>query len=149
MKTNLLSIAEAIATNAHMGQTRNDGSPYIEHPRRVASRMRDDDAKAVAWLHDVLEDSPTTPESMLMAGIPARIIDAVEAITKHPGDDYKAYLRRVSRNAIARDVKIADMLDNLSDSPSRNQTKRYAEGLAFLLDHEIATPPPTPARQGR
>ncbi len=33
-------------------------------------------------------------------------------------------------------VKIADMLHNLSETPTKNQVKRYAKGLMFLLDME-------------
>jgi (p)ppGpp synthase/HD superfamily hydrolase len=57
------------ATKKHNGQTRKDGvTPYIEHPMSVAliaSRVsKDEDILIAALLHDVLEDTNTTPEEI-------------------------------------------------------------------------------------
>ena len=47
-----------IASIAHMHQLRDEGTPYIEHPVRVASRFKTDDIlQVISLLHDVLEDS--------------------------------------------------------------------------------------------
>ena len=46
-------------------------------------------------------------------GFPHEVLEAIEAITKKPREDYQAYLNRVMGNAIALRVKIADMLDNM------------------------------------
>jgi hypothetical protein len=40
---------------------------------------------AVAWLHDVIEDSPWTADRLIDAGIPAEVVDAVVDLTH--GDD--------------------------------------------------------------
>lgn len=139
------ALAEAIATRAHaeVNQVRFDGSPYIEHPRRVANRIINGtfenvpdhwraQAICVAWLHDVLEDTNVT-RAELEAQFPSQIVEAVAALTKTEGVDYMEYLRKVKETPLARYVKIADMLDNLSDSPSKKQVKKYSTGLAFLL----------------
>jgi len=56
-----IDIAKAIATVAHKGQVDKAGSPYIDHPRRVAERLRaakvGEAVVAAAWIHDVLEDT--------------------------------------------------------------------------------------------
>ena len=56
--------ARDIATRAHRGQTDKSDADYIDHPRRVAQRVRhyatadqQDAAQVVAWLHDVVEDT--------------------------------------------------------------------------------------------
>jgi (p)ppGpp synthase/HD superfamily hydrolase len=130
--------AERIAISAHLGQFRNDGTtPYIAHCAAVAARLReegtDEETLAVAWLHDVLEDCPDwTEERLLGEGIPSRLIAAVKAMTKTMGEDYEDYIGRVKSNALASKVKVADMLCNLSDSPSQKQRLKYARGLREL-----------------
>ncbi|TWT30158.1 GTP pyrophosphokinase [Posidoniimonas corsicana] len=131
----LTDLAKQIATDAHAGQFRRDGvTPYIEHPRAVASRVGDDPRLvAAAWLHDVLEDTDQTAESLLAQGVPAEVVDAVELLTKSPAVAYGDYLARVADSPIARQVKIADMLSNLSDGPTPKQIRKYAEGLLRLV----------------
>jgi hypothetical protein len=125
--------AEAIAMRAHEGQERLGGAPYITHPERVAKRVAgDQEAVAVAWLHDVLEDTDETESSLLDAGISKEVVDAVKTLTKSKGTDYLEYLERVRANPLARKVKIADMQDNLSDDPTEKQIIKYAKGLLVL-----------------
>src|SRR5690606_3181553 len=126
-KTNEISPIATIALLAHAGTTRRDGvTPYIEHPRDVVRRVAgNEDAEAVAWLHDVLEDTSETEESLRAKGVSERIIAAVKAMTKRPGESYDAYLGRVKENGLARKVKVADMLSNLSDAPTDRQILKY------------------------
>mgnify|MGYP004585922421 CR=1 FL=1 len=49
-------IAQRIAIEVHTGQVDKAGKPYIEHPAHVAASVDGDEAKAVAWLHDAIED---------------------------------------------------------------------------------------------
>ncbi len=130
--------AEIIATHAHKGQFRRDGiTPYIEHPRAVANSLINIRLKAVAWLHDVLEDTSITTFDLLVNGIPGDIVDAVEILTKQPKQDYGKYLKLVKSNWMAKAVKIADMKANLADSPTIKQVQKYTQGLSFLQDEAI------------
>lgn len=125
-----------IAETAHSGQYRHDGvTPYFEHPRSVASLVEGEYAKMVAFLHDVIEDTDETEESLLEKGVPKVVVDAVVILTK-TGEDYFEYLRKVKTNQLARKVKIVDMISNLSDDPTKNQIKKYTTGLLFLLKGE-------------
>lgn len=128
----------AIAEEAHAGQFRFDGvTPYITHIRGVAESFREDEigTRAVAWLHDVIEDNKKfTAEVLLARGVAPWVVETVVALTKVEGEDYFVYLARVKANPFARRVKIADILYNLNDSPSRNQVKKYAKALKYLLD---------------
>lgn len=129
----LVRLAESIARAAHDGQFRRDGlTPYIVHPKAVAERVESPEAKAAAWLHDVIEDTDWDAPRLVAAGIPETIADAVSALTKSHGVSYEDYLERVSKNVLSREVKIADMLANLADKPSRKQIVKYAKGLLFL-----------------
>lgn len=105
-----VAIARRIATEAHAGQIDKAGSPYIDHPRRVAARLTDLRAQAVAWLHDVIEDTDVTPDDLRGAGIDDDVIAAVQLLTR-TGDD-GAYYARIAADPLAREVKLADIADN-------------------------------------
>jgi (p)ppGpp synthase/HD superfamily hydrolase len=132
-----MTLAEQIATAAHAGQTRRDGlTPYISHPAAVVNRLKgeSEDVIAAAWLHDVVEDTLVGPYELLKAGINPLVIEAVMCLTKRRGQGYFTYLCAVKANPIARKVKIADMLHNLSDSPTDAQIVKYAKGLLALVE---------------
>ncbi len=136
-----LNKIEQLARSAHQGQYRRDGqTPYVTHPERVAGRVNDPREKAVAWLHDVLEDTPLTADDLAREGVPPDVIEAVRLLTKSADADYHDYLRRIRANDLARTVKINDMLDNLSDGPRERQIVKYARGLLILFDAEHANP---------
>jgi len=135
---NLVVTAKQIASRAHSGQYRKDGyTPYVNHPAAVAQRLgrEDDEVVAVAWLHDVLEDTAETSETLRAAGIPNSVIHAVEVLTRADGVSYKEYLLGVRQNWIARKVKVADILHNLSDTPTERQIIKYAKGLLVLMEN--------------
>lgn len=129
----LLDRIEAIARVAHSGQYRRGGAPYISHPMAVMHRVKGEDAKAVALLHDILEDTEITAGWLLAKNIPIHIVYAVVAITKNRGEDYQKYLARVKANPLARMVKIEDMRHNLEDSPKPETAERYRKGIQYLL----------------
>lgn len=130
----LVQLAQDLATEAHRGQFRRGGViPYIEHPRTVVARVGDNlDAQVVAWLHDVIEDSAQTAETLMAAGIPAHLVEAVVLLTKSGDISYEDYLEKVAANPLAAKVKIADMLSNLADTPTPKQIRKYAQGLLRL-----------------
>jgi (p)ppGpp synthase/HD superfamily hydrolase len=123
--------AQAIATQAHQGQLRKGGEPYITHPAAVAAAVPDE-FKPIAWLHDVVEDTPVRLADLRSAGLPPYVVDAVAVLTKSEGGDYDAYLQRVLANDHARRVKIADIRHNLSGLPSEKNRAKYTRALALL-----------------
>lgn len=130
----LLQLAEKIATEAHDGQYRRGGViPYIVHPKAVVERVGDDsDARVVAWLHDVIEDTEVTAENLIQFGIPHHLVTEVELLTKSSETRYEDYLERVAESQLATKVKIADMLSNLADNPTKRQIRKLANGLLRL-----------------
>ena len=135
----LVQLAENIATKAHAGQFRTGGVlPYIEHPKLVAKRvLGDHEAQVVAWLHDVIEDTGETEESLIEAGIPSHLVDAVRLMTKTRESSYEDYLDRIASSPLATKVKIADMISNLADNPTAKRIRKYAKGLLRLTrQHE-------------
>lgn len=133
----LVQHAESIARSAHDGQVDKSGNPYIGHLSRVAARVSTPagrEAEVVAWLHDVVEDTETTLEELRRNGIPERIVTAIEAITKRSGESRGDYLQRVKSNALAVEVKAADVADNtdperlqmLDEATRERLTMKYA-----------------------
>lgn len=142
-------IARVVAVLAHRGQVDKVGEDYFEHPQRVVSRLsrgfREGDAEndlvtAVAWLHDVLEDTEFTSADLRRCGIRSDVIKSVETLTKVPNEPNEDYYRRVRNDYFARKVKIADMQDNLDperlaqldDATIARLVKKYAKGLEAL-----------------
>jgi (p)ppGpp synthase/HD superfamily hydrolase len=136
-----------IATVAHEGQTRWDGSPYVTHPIRVASNFERGGGKylqhSAGLLHDVLEDTTISKAQLLGMlqdkGVPQSIavdiVGAVVALTRLGDEPYAFALARVMENPVAMDVKMADLQDNLADLPPKAKGQmrdKYLLALSIL-----------------
>lgn len=77
--------AYLIARDAHEGQMRSSGDPYITHPvavTRILADMRlDHETLMAALLHDVIEDTPLTKEDLARLFNPA-VAELVEGVSK-------------------------------------------------------------------
>ena len=138
-KQPMLELALSIATEAHRGQFDKAGIDYIEHPIYVASQVDTEEEKAVALLHDVIEDSPVSAEELLQAGLPETVVTAVQVLTKKKEQDYQTYLETVKKNPLARVVKLADLKHNSDLSrlssiteKDRERLKKYKKAIDFL-----------------
>lgn len=133
-----LEYIDRIADNAHRGQTRRlHGEPYIVHPRRVADAVTLDVTKAVALLHDVIEDTPLTADDLLAMDVPLLVVAYVEILTRRADESYRQYILRVIREGgpIVWAVKAADILDNLSDLPEDDSRRERYEWAYIRLLH--------------
>ena len=128
-KQPMLELALSIATGAHKGQFDKAGVDYIEHPIYVASQVDTEEEKAVALLHDVIEDSPFTAEELLLAGLPETVVTAVQILSKKKGQDYQTYLENVKSNSLARVLKLADLKHNSDLSRLSSVTDKDLERL--------------------
>ena len=115
------------ATQAHAGQTRSGGEPYITHPMRVADHIRQykqshnlDDLISAAYLHDTVEDTDTTHEALqdLFGGLVASLVKELtsdpEQIKKVGKAQYLAH-KMAAMSSYALVIKLADRLDNVKD----------------------------------
>ena len=118
-----LDRAIEIAVRAHAGQTDKGGEPYILHPLSVMLRMQTAEQRIVAVLHDVVEDSDITFDDLRSEGFSATILEALQALTKLPGEGRIAAAKRAASIPLARAVKLADNSENsdLSRIPSPTQ----------------------------
>ncbi|MCE9564637.1 MAG: HD domain-containing protein [Planctomycetes bacterium] len=140
------------ATTAHHAQKRKyTGEPYVNHCRNVAAIVAgytdDQEVIAAALLHDVLEDTPTTPEE-LREHFRDRVVSLVLEVTdaSRPHDGNRETRKALDREHLARSspegatIKLADLIDN-TDSITRydpNFARVYLaekERLLPLLKH--------------
>lgn len=109
---------------AHAGQVDKAGRPYILHPAYVASRVDGDTAKAVAWLHDVVEDTPVTFADLASEGVSDEVTAILKLLTHEPGVPYGEYIDRIKADPVARTVKLADLRHNSDLTRLTNITER-------------------------
>lgn len=119
-----------------MGKYADYNEPYIRHVERVVRRCEgDDNAKAVAWLHDVVEDCNVSLEELARLVQP-HIVYAVGLLTRPKAPhNYLAHIESIrdSKNALAIKVKIADLQDHLRhNSLPAWKRARYTTALNML-----------------
>ncbi|HKR65110.1 MAG TPA: HD domain-containing protein, partial [Thermoanaerobaculia bacterium] len=136
----LLQKAYIFSAREHRGQVRSSGEPYLVHPINVAhilADMRlDETSIAVGLLHDVLEDTLTTKETLLeMFGEQvAELVDGVTKISRYAyvsKEEQQAETFRKMLLAMVSDlrvvlVKLADRLHNMRTLQYLPEEKRIA-----------------------
>ncbi|AVJ33678.1 phosphohydrolase [Stenotrophomonas sp. MYb57] len=138
--------ARMLALEAHAGQVDKAGHPYIGHVGRVAAAVRgDDEAEAVAWLHDVIEDCPAFAGQV--QAFPAPLQDAVRLLSRTPAADADTYYARISADPLALKVKLADIADNADEARLASLDAATAERLRDKYRRALAAlgQPATPA----
>lgn len=114
----------------HKGQFRKQGTPYYLHPLAVSKILKDkgfDTEYQIAGLfHDLLEDTDTSFKEIKEISN-RHIAVAVLLVTKEPDYIKESYYRRIKKNNMARMVKLADRLHNLSEAhfADRDFQKKY------------------------
>lgn len=138
--------ARMLALEAHAGQVDKAGHPYIGHVGRVAAAVRgDDEAEAVAWLHDVVEDCPAFAGQV--QAFPAPLQDAVRLLSRTSAADADTYYARISADPLALKVKLADIADNADEARLASLDAATAERLRDKYRRALAAlgQPATPA----
>src|SRR5690606_25007303 len=128
------------AEQAHDGQFRRSGEPYITHPLAVAHILStihmDHQSLVAALLHDVIEDTGITKKALAEQFGPevAELVDGVSKLTKFESES-QSQAEKQAENfqkmalAMARDirvilVKLADRLHNMRTLNSLNPEKK-------------------------
>jgi guanosine-3',5'-bis(diphosphate) 3'-pyrophosphohydrolase len=136
---NIIEKSIRIALEAHKGQLDRAGKPYILHPLRLMNKLEDEIEMISAVLHDVVEDSDLSFEDLKREGIPDQAVEIIQCLTKIKNELYEDYIKRVSLNKKAINVKIKDLEDNMNiarlDSINQKDLERlakYLKALTFL-----------------
>ncbi len=130
--------AYEIAKNSHKGQRDRAGEDYFQHVLFVASFFEGEIEKAVALLHDVVEDTVTTLDDLRAAGIPDEVVSAVAVLTKRRSDSYFGYIEKVKNVELARKIKLADLTHNANLNRFSQPTKKdYERREKYLKAMEI------------
>ena len=146
LDTKRLYSAFQYADNAHSGQLRKDGSPYITHPLAVAEIVSelelDTDSIIAALLHDCIEDTGATHEDIAkLFGAP--VADLVEGVTKLTRVQYTSKEEEQMENlrkmlmAMAKDIrviliKICDRLHNMRTMEYQTPRKQREKALETM-----------------
>ena len=102
-----------VAHLAHRGQVDKAGKKYVKHAIRVSRKVKSKQAKMVALLHDVVEDTSKTIEDIeKMFGRETAF--QVSCLTKIKGEVTEEYIKRVKQSPVSIEVKLADLLDNMN-----------------------------------
>ncbi|HSE00662.1 MAG TPA: bifunctional (p)ppGpp synthetase/guanosine-3',5'-bis(diphosphate) 3'-pyrophosphohydrolase [Burkholderiales bacterium] len=137
-----LQSAYHFSEQAHEGQFRKSGEPYISHPLAVANILAqwhlDPQALTAALLHDVMEDTAVTKTEISRTfGRP--VAELVDGVSKLDKIEFESHAEAQAENfrkmllAMARDVrviliKLADRLHNMRtlEAVSSEQKRRIA-----------------------
>lgn len=92
--------------------------------------VQTDDERIAALLHDTVEDTHITFDDLRREGFSEAVIAAVCALTKRDGETREEAARRAVADPIARNVKLADVTDNMDMSRISNPGKRDFARLA-------------------
>ena len=146
LDTQRLFSAFTYADNAHSGQLRKDGSPYITHPLAVAEIVAelelDTDSIIAALLHDCIEDTGSTHEEIAKL-FGTVVADLVEGVTKLTRVQYTSKEEEQMENlrkmlmAMAKDIrviliKICDRLHNMRTMEYQSPRKQREKALETM-----------------
>ena len=140
-----LYLAKNLAQHFHSGQKYGEYDYFEYHLRGVVGLLSEvslspieDDTIIVALLHDILEDTSCTYETLYnIFGF--AVADSVSILTKMDGDPIEQYLFGVCSNPTARMVKFADSLFNYKECVKCGDLKRaekYKHNLEVLHDKQ-------------
>lgn len=123
--------ALALARRAHQGQARKHGTPYLEHPLRVALSLTEEPSDkdggqiVTALLHDVLEDGAgKVSAEEIRDKFGERVLELIKVLTSPTAEEIpdKAARNRCKAEKVSRGppeawrIKLADRIDNLRDA---------------------------------
>ena len=126
----------------HKDQVDKSGMPYVFHPFHLAEQMDDEETTITALLHDIVEDTDTTFDDLRKLGFSDNVINALKLMTHDKNIDYFEYVKNISKNAIARKVKIKDLEHNMDTSrldevtdKDLERVKKYKKCHKYLLNN--------------
>jgi hypothetical protein len=139
-------IARSFAYSRHLDQRDRSGGLLVEHLQRVAAAVPPN-ARAVAFLHDVLEHTDTTARELEQQGLTRNELGAVELLTRNEGESFEAHALRIAHakgpsGRLARTVKLADMADHVQNDRVDMATRPYGWAQRHIAFAQLRTERP-------
>ena len=142
----MLDKAYALAEQAHTGQMRRSGEPYICHPLHVALLLvelgMDTESLAAALMHDVVEDTQVRLDQISAGFGPdvARLVDGVTKLTKiqfssveeQQAENLRKMLLAMSQDVRVMIIKLCDRLHNMRTGDAWPEQKRRDKALETM-----------------
>lgn len=100
--------------------------------------MDTDIEQAVAYLHDVLEDTSVTVDE-LRNMFSNEIVDGIITLTHRKDESYFEYISRVSTSKLAKKVKTADLYITRIKEPTKTDYERlekYKKAILYRVMHQ-------------
>ena len=107
---------------------------------RMMSKLETEQERMVALLHDVLEDTAVTLAELEEAGFSVEVLQAVQTLTRRPGESRMEAAQRAAQDPLALSVKLDENAAN--QNPQRNaepqeedlqRMREYRKVRRFLL----------------
>ena len=138
--------------DVEQGQTYG-GQPYSSHPKSVmrlgikvfGGKRFDQNARKTALLHDTIEDTPTTPETLIKKGFHPDVVKAVQLLSKDKTKSYEGNIENIASgntpaHKIAQMVKYSDNMSNYMSMPKpewdnekvKKQKTKYMDSMKRL-----------------
>jgi hypothetical protein len=138
--------------DVEQGQTYG-GQPYSSHPKSVmrlgikvfGGKRFDQNARKAALLHDTIEDTPTTPETLIKKGFHPDVVKAVQLLSKDKTKSYEGNIENIASgntpaHKIAQMVKYSDNMSNYMSMPKpewdnekvKKQKTKYMDSMKRL-----------------
>lgn len=132
----MLNAALVLAATKHDGQYDKQGVPYVFHVLKVQYLLKssDEELNCIALLHDILEDTDTTPEELYAAGMSKRVVNGVLFMTKEKGVSYADYLKKIATSKDAILVKMSDIRHNMDLRRLKGVTEKDLRRMAKYVN---------------
>lgn len=155
IENNKIYEAYMFAKEIHANQTRKDGTPYINHPIRVAENItkyiKSDDLKTLViagYLHDTIEDSKYDKDIIykkILDKFGCKVASIVMELTNDKQTIKKIgktkYLEKkfIELSSDALNIKLCDRLDNIRDLINADEIfrKKYINETLEILEYLI------------
>ncbi|MEU5657968.1 HD domain-containing protein [Streptomyces sp. NPDC047737] len=139
-------VAAGLALTIYAGHTRDQGTPYLQHPLAVVAILRHElgvtqpETLLLGLLHDALEVDPSS-ETLVTHHLGAPFAERLRAMTpdhrleqrpKAPGDETRWRTKTAALPAEELLVRLADRIHNLRDlaaSPNHERRRKFVRNL--------------------
>ena len=128
-----------IAKEVHKDQKRFNHQPYINHVKEVVKILKElgfayePNIIIPAILHDTVEDGGFKYQKIIGREFTDDIALRVYLLTHYSEFSYEKYIERMLHVKDCVIIKIADMLQNLTETPKERQKEKYRKAFPMLI----------------